>query len=362
MRSPQGSLRVFPQVRSILIDDLNAESPRPTLFIELYYEAASRTLPADWEQVTRLEALRRLWQAPPETLELFEPLWFAHFPFWVALAAAHRIRTAGSRAQRAFFAIENNDLELIVPRGTRLGGLPTAIVKLILRLLIPLLVNRVAYGSEAAAALYSPFVGSRAETTLIPLVRAPRITWTPAKPVGTVAFVGVLHERKGLPLLLRAWELVEQDVPDAHLTIIGDGPLAADVTQWVSEKPETRTFLGQVSRTDVIMLLTNVSVIAIPSQRWLSWREQINGALQEGLSVGCTVVTTTETGLAPWLQAQGHTVVDPGVSAAELAASIVSAIRAPLDAGTVIGSLPKRDGRVLADLWLHSTGTAQPNV
>ena len=131
--------------------------------------------------------------------------------------------------------------------------LPTAIVKLILRLLIPLLVNRVAYGSEAAAALYSPFVGSRAETTLIPLVRAPRITWTPAKPVGTVAFVGVLHERKGLPLLLRAWELVERTCPDAHLTIIGDGPLAADVTQWVSGKPETRTFLGQVSRTDVIM-------------------------------------------------------------------------------------------------------------
>ena len=168
-----------------------------------------------------------------------------------------------------------------------------------------------------------------------------------------MAFVGVLHERKGLPLLLRAWELVEPDVPEAHLTIMGDGPLAPEAAHWAAESPETRTFLGQVARTDVIMLLTNISVIAIPSQRWQRWREQINGAIQEALSVGCTVVTTTETGLAPWLREHGHMVVQPNSTAAELAATIVSAIRSPLDAAAVTRSMPARDGRVLADLWLH---------
>jgi glycosyltransferase involved in cell wall biosynthesis len=174
-----------------------------------------------------------------------------------------------------------------------------------------------------------------------------------------VAFVGVLHERKGLPLLLRAWELVEHEAPEAHLTIMGDGPLAAEAAHWAAESPETRTFLGQVARADVITLLNNISVIAIPSRRWRNWREQINGAIQEALSVGCTVVTTTETGLAPWLREHGHRVVQPNSSAAELAANIVSAIRSPLDAAAVTGSLPARDGRVIADSWLHGVDLGQ---
>ena len=347
-------MRVFPQVRSSLIDDLNAESPRPTLFLELYYEAASHELPDDWEQVSKLQALVRVWRAPPETLELFEPLWFRYFAFWVALAATHRLRTVGSQSQRVFFAIENNDLEAIVPRGQRLRGLPAKVVSLILRLLIPLLVNKIAYGSEASQTLYAQFTGARPNTRLIPQVRASRLTGPPTKSEGTVAFVGVLHERKGLPLLLRAWEVVEDDLPHGHLTIIGGGPLSDDTERWAAEKPERRTFRGQIDRAEVIELLTHTSLIAIPSQRWGHWREQINAAITEALSVGCTVVTTTETGLAPWLQAQGHTVLPADVTPKELGASIDSALRSPLDPAAVLASLPPRDGRVLADQWLHA--------
>ncbi len=353
MRSPKGSLRIFPQVRSALIDDLNAESPRPTLFMERYYEAASRQLPADWEQVTKLQALVRVWRAPPETLELFEPMWFAHFPFWLALAATHRIRTVGTHARRVFFAIENNDFSSLIPRGAKFGGLPTKITRLALRLLIPLLVDRIAYGSEASAALYSQVV-SRCDTRLIPPVRASRGTSTPAKSEGTVAFVGALHERKGLPLLLSAWEIVEGELPRAQLTIIGDGPLADEVERWAGKNPERRIFRGQLERPHVVQILTDTSVIAVPSQPWRRWREQINGAIQEALSVGCTVVTTTETGLAPWLLTHGHLVVKPDLSAKELGERIVSAVRSPLDPAAVLESLPPRDGRVLADLWLHS--------
>ena len=355
MRPLQGSLRVFPQIRSSLIDDLNAESPRPTLFLQIYYEAAGRELPHDWAQVTKLQALIRVWRDPPQTLELFEPLWFKYFSFWVALAATHRLRTAGSPSQRVFYAIENNDLEAIVPRGRQLRGLPTTVVRHLLALLIPRLVDKIAYGSEASQALYAQFTGSRPVTKLIPQVRASRCTHPPAKSEGTVAFVGALHERKGLPLLLRAWEAaVEDDLPDGHLTIIGDGPLSDDTARWAAERPERRTFRGQLARADVIEVLTHTSVIAVPSKRWRNWREQINAAIQEALSVGCTVVTTTETGLAPWLQSQGHTVVAPDVSAEELGARIASALGSPLDPTAVIESLPNQDGRVLADVWLHT--------
>ncbi len=354
MRPPRGSLRIFPQVRSLLIDDLNVESPRPTLFMERYYEAASRQLPADWEQVTKLQALVRVWRVPPETLELFEPLWLVHFPFWVALAATHRIRTAGTGARRVFFAIENNDLNALVPRGDKLRGLPTKITRLALRLLIPLLVDRIAYGSEASEALYSQIVDSRLDTRLIPRVRASRSTRTPIKSEGTVAFVGALHERKGLPLLLSAWEIVEDEVPHAQLTIIGDGPLAEQVERWSARNPERRIFRGRLERAQVVQILTHTSLIAVPSQPWSRWREQINAAIEEALSVGCTVVTTTETGLAPWLLTHGHIVVRPDVSAEELGRHIASAVRFPRDPAAVLESLPARDGRVLADLWLHS--------
>ena len=354
MRSPQGSLRVFPEVRSTLIDDLNAQSPRPTLFLQVYYEAAGRKLPDDWAQVTRRQAVMRVWQRPPQTLELFEPLWFSHFPFWVALAATHRLRTAGSGAQRVFFAIENNELEAIVPRGRRLRGLPTKIARRILRLTIPRLVNRIAYGSEVSQALYAPFTGPRVDSRLFPQVRASRLNEAPSKLAGTVAFVGALHERKGLPLLLRAWESVEEQLPGGRLAIIGDGPLAAETAKWATANPERRSFRGQLSRADVIEILTESSVIAVPSQRWRNWREQINAAITEALSVGCTVVTTSESGLAPWLESQGHTVLDPGVSAEELGEHIAAALRSPLDPGAVIESLPPQDGRVLADRWLHS--------
>jgi glycosyltransferase involved in cell wall biosynthesis len=356
MRSPNGSLRVFPQVRSLLIDDLNAESPRPTLFMERYYEAANRQLPADWEQVTKLQALIHVWRAPPQTLELFEPLWVAHLPFWVALAATHRIRTAGADTRRVFFAIENNDLSSLVPRGSTFGGLPTKLTRLALRLLIPILVDKIAYGSQASQELYSEIVGSQCDTRLIPQVRSSRRTRAPAKSDGTVAFVGALHERKGLPLLLSAWEILEREMPHAQLTIIGDGPLAEDVERWAAANPDRRLFRGRLERPHVVQILTHTSVIAVPSQPWGRWREQINGAIQEALSVGCTVVTTTETGLATWLQEHGHTVVAPDASAEDLCERLSSAVRAPLDPAAVLESLPPRDGRVLADLWLHALG------
>ena len=70
----------------------------------------------------------------------------------------------------------------------------------------------------------------------------------------------------------------------------------------------------------------------------------------EGLSYGCTIVTTTETGLAGWLTEHQHRVLPADADEAQLAAAIVDALRRPV-AG-VRDPLPAQDGRLTADAWM----------
>lgn len=44
-----------------------------------------------------------------------------------------------------------------------------------------------------------------------------------------ILFVGRLDRRKGALVLVRAMALVRRDVPDAHLTVVGDGPTASEL-------------------------------------------------------------------------------------------------------------------------------------
>jgi glycosyltransferase involved in cell wall biosynthesis len=105
-------------------------------------------------------------------------------------------------------------------------------------------------------------------------------------------------------------------------------------------------------RAQIHQLLASSQVLVLPCQPTPSWREQVGLPIVEGLSYGCTVVTTTETGLASWLAAAGHQVTSADATAEELAAAILAAVRHPLQAGDVLASLPDVDGRLAADDWL----------
>lgn len=52
-----------------------------------------------------------------------------------------------------------------------------------------------------------------------------RATPIPAGAAPTAVFVGRLVEKKGVDVLLEAWSEVRRACPDAHLRVIGDGPL-----------------------------------------------------------------------------------------------------------------------------------------
>ena len=96
------------------------------------------------------------------------------------------------------------------------------------------------------------------------------------------------------------------------------------------------------------------SALALPSQPTPIWREQVGLPIVEGLAHGCTIVTTTESGLAAWLAAHGHSVIAPGSGAKPLADALVAALQSERGPEAVTADLPAIDGRLAADAWMFT--------
>jgi glycosyltransferase involved in cell wall biosynthesis len=347
------SLRVFPEVRSTHMTDLNDKAPRPTLFFSVYYEAAARPLPEDWNQVSVWGAAWRIFRSRPATLELYEPTW--RLGAWIVLAFVYRLSTWRASGQIVVYAIDNNALENVALG--RLAPLRRASVPLrrvVLRRIAGRMIDRVAFGTPAAAEFYSRTVRPRGAATQILNLNAPRPLGGD-KSARTACCVGEIGERKGISVLMRAWETIELDVPGATITLVGRGPLDEVVASWCEEQPSSRRFAGQLSHEDVLETVARASVVVLPSQPWPGWREQVGDSILEGLSLGSTIVTTTETGIASWLKENGHFVVESRGSETGLAAALERALQDPIDPATVQATLPEEDGRVTADRWLHQS-------
>jgi glycosyltransferase involved in cell wall biosynthesis len=80
-----------------------------------------------------------------------------------------------------------------------------------------------------------------------------------------VLFVGRLVEKKGVAHLLRAMRVVEGQVPEARLAVIGDGPLHAALEAEARETLRRCEFLGAMSAAGVHAWMQKASVVAAPS-------------------------------------------------------------------------------------------------
>lgn len=103
-----------------------------------------------------------------------------------------------------------------------------------------------------------------------------------------IVFVSNLVERKGvrefLAAITRLYE--REDVPPFRVTVAGDGPLAAAVSD-VAERYDRVEYLGYVDESQKQALLADATIFALPS-----WAEGLPIALLEGLAGGNAVVTT----------------------------------------------------------------------
>jgi len=341
---------------------------------EIWYFIAHSDLPPEDElpswciRVTPLSAVRRIFATQANTIEIPEPLWARFLPTGLTLMLAARFArvATGTPKRTVFYALENNEPEQALFGDARL---PAVLRKIFVRLLGWLesaLVDRVAFGSPSARKAYENMRSFRAKESLV-------LTELPARPDniglaeepathdgsesrstrGRALFVGGLEYRKGVQPLLDAWERVERVLPEATITVVGSGPLEDTVTRWAALRPIHRTHLGQVPHSDLAEHYASADVLVAPSVRDGRWREQIGLQLRESLSHGLTLVATDETGLADWLGQNGHQVVPAAEVHSSLAPAIVAAMTSPIPRNIVKRSLPRVDGRVAADAWLH---------
>jgi glycosyltransferase involved in cell wall biosynthesis len=128
-------------------------------------------------------------------------------------------------------------------------------------------------------------------------------------------FVGQLIERKGLRVLLSAFD----DIPNGELWIAGDGEMLPEVQDAVARNPRIR-YLGHRSTPELHEFYGKADVLVLPSL-YEVWGIVVNEALMHGLPV----VTTSQVGAAADLIEPGVNgiMIRPG-NAAELAAAMVT--------------------------------------
>ncbi|MDF2994255.1 MAG: glycosyltransferase [Microbacterium sp.] len=350
--------RYMPQLRSAYIERFRGGPHALTMYTNEEYLDPGLVDPVQYRQVSRRQLLRVLATGTWDVVALPEPLWIVEMPY--SLTAAVVAKGAGllrrRRVRVVSYAIENSPVARLLGLPTRIPARLRSFALGLAVLPYSLLIDRIAFGTGGAAENYrfplSPFrgLGARRAREFAPLAPACDCTAGEADP-DLVLFLGPLEERKGLDTILEAWPLVLAERPSARLVVCGDGPLRSAVDELAESYPSVTRVTG-ASRGEMHRLLRAATVLVSLPRTTRRWREQIGLSLTEGISHGCHIVTTEETGFAGWLASQRQTVLS-NPEAREAADGIASALGAPQP----VEELPALSGRAQAEWWMM-TGEA----
>lgn len=354
-------VRVYQTLRTAHLERAHELAPAAILFTSRRYDFDKQLLTGlEVVQAGRWRSAGILARSHVRELEVNEPLMLSAARGAALAMSVVRLKAAltGARALVVCYAIGNED-----PR--QHASSPSLRQRLVRRIDVATAravwrrLDRVAYGSAAARAAYAALMPPRddLETLLIPALPSPCACATGAPRTHRIVFLGAFAERKGFPLVLEAWATVRAELPDAVLVLLGKGPLGDAAIAAASADPRIELSVDP-ARERIHRELAAGSVVVLPSQPAAGWREQIGLPIVEGLAHGCTVVTSTETGLADWLAEAGHRVLEVPTSPGALAEALVAALRRPIAPEAVLASLPGVDGRHTADAWLFSCAEA----
>jgi len=121
-----------------------------------------------------------------------------------------------------------------------------------------------------------------------------------------VIFVGRLTEKKGCAYLLCAMQKVRRTLPEAHLLIVGDGPLRQPLEELAARLGGGCTFLGRQSHEQVCRLIAGARVCALPSVTAANGdSEGLPMILPEAQALGIPVVGNRHAGIAEGI-VDGH--------------------------------------------------------
>ncbi len=296
-----------------------------------------------------------------EIVEINEPLMLSSLVRSSAVLLALTLRRGRPRVRVVTYAIANADPFASPPPRTTRGRVRRRLDILLARRVWSR-VDRIVFGTPDAAETYRRALGGagalrvgsgqRRRSRVILALPSPATSHPPPKTPRLVAFVGAFSTRKGFDLLAAAWPGVVESEPGARLIVLGTGALEGLARELAAEA--SVDLVVDPERSTIHEWLERASILVLPSQRTALWREQVGLPIVEGLSHGCEIVTTSETGLARWLSTGGHTVIPPGGAAADLTLAILRAIVDGRDAAEILGSLPAVDGRRAAEEWLFA--------
>lgn len=356
-------VRLYESVRTAHLERAHALTPASILYGQRRYDFdESLAAGLDLRRAGLVRTAQVLWRSDVRAVEVNEPLMTSGLRRAAVAIAVLRLRHP--RARVVSYAIENK----APARAAGPGGVKSLLRDILERTLRAFVwrgLDRLAFGTQAAQDLYAdllPARGASLQTALFPAVPRPcdcgRLD---DKDPDQVLFLGALTQRKGFPLLAQAWPAVAARRPRARLVVVGKGELE-EAARELSSTASSITLDVDPPREQVHARLRRASVLVLPSQATPTWREQVGLPVVEGLAHGCTVVTTTETGLASWLAAHGHEVIRSGGTPDELAEAVERALDAHRPAPAVLADLPDVDARLAADRWLFQDAGDEPGA
>jgi glycosyltransferase involved in cell wall biosynthesis len=126
-------------------------------------------------------------------------------------------------------------------------------------------------------------------------------------------FLANLQRRKGVFVLLEAFERVARALPEARLLVAGDGHDEAEVRDAVARSPQRERIelLGRLDRRATAEAMRAADVYCLPS-----FSEPFGISALEAMACGRPVVATNVGGLGHLIQPSGGRTVAPGDPAA----------------------------------------------
>ncbi|MBE2275272.1 MAG: glycosyltransferase family 4 protein [Rhodobacteraceae bacterium] len=137
----------------------------------------------------------------------------------------------------------------------------------------------------------------------------------PPPPTGAprLVAIGRLAEQKGFPLLIEALALAVSEVPDLHLTLVGDGPFRSLLEQQIAAAGLERhvTLTGWLDEAAVREELARAQALVLPS-----FAEGLPMVIMEAFAAGRPAIASTIAGVPELVGAETGWLVPAGDAAA----------------------------------------------
>ena len=250
---------------------------------------------ADWDDTLRAyvsprDLYRQLVSAQPDVIQSVEPFSFYTQPYvWTCYFAARK-----TNAALLAVTLENRPLAIKFGRA-RAWVLRKLLRVFFQRACLILALNQgarenvLACGAEATRvqpALWGVWGADMQEFT----PRAARDADAPP----TILFAGRLHPEKGIFILLDAFKLVLQKVPNARVVLAGAGPARAQITEQIRAQNLSANIemLGAIKNRDMARVFQRADVLCAPSVTTRKWAEQVGASALQAMACGVPIVST----------------------------------------------------------------------